>query len=185
MSEESAWKARPAPSRRAEGAVRASSVLVASVIGLIVLVAAFSAYQIINRREQLASTPPVHTATPTPAAPPPAPSLAPASAPPISSVALTLDQVGNCAPGQPCKVQVRVNFSSGSHSAAWNFFVTNECTGKVTQVGSASEDTPYEEYVFASSQVTIPAGTSLELIAKTTSPAVAASSPLKIGSGTC
>lgn len=184
MSEKSAWNARPAPRRQAEGSVRASTVLAGSLIGLVLLVLVFGAWTVINKREQLAATPPPHAATPTPAPTAP-PSLAPSSAAPVASVVLTTDQVGSCAAGQACQVQVRVNFSSGSHSAAWNFYVTNLCTGKVTQVGSGSEDAPYPAYVYADNTVNIPAGTSLELIAKTTSPAVAASSPLKIGSGSC
>ncbi len=184
MSEKSAWNAQPAPRRQAEGSVRASTVLAGSLIGLVLLVAVFGAWTVLTRRAQLAATPPPHTATPTPAPTAP-PSLAPSSADPVASVALTTDQVGSCSPGQPCQVQVKVNFSSGSHSATWNFYVTNLCTGKVTQIGSGSEDVPYPEYVYADSTVNIPAGNSLELVAKTTAPAVAASSPLKIGSGSC
>ena len=184
MSEKSAWNARPAPRRQAEGAVRASTVLAGSLIGLALLVIVFGAWTVINKRQQLAATPPPHAATSTPAPTAP-PSLAPSSADPISGVVLTTDQVGSCSAGQACQVQVKVSFSSGSHSAAWNFYVTNLCTGKVTQVGSGSEDAPYPAYVYADSTVNIPAGNSLELTAKTTSPAVAASSPLKIGSGSC
>ncbi len=185
MSEKSAWNAKPSPSHQAAGAIRASTVLAGSLIGLLLLVVVFAAYTIYHRHQlQLAATPPPHTATPTPA-PTPVPSLAPSAAGPISSVVLTADQVGTCSPGQPCQVQVRVHFSSGSYSAAWDFFVTNLCTQKVTQIGSGSEDAPYPEYVYADSTVTIPPGNNQELIAKTTSPAVAASAPLKIGSGAC
>lgn len=185
MSEKSAWNAKPSPRHRAAGAIRASTVLVGSLIGLLLLVVVFAGYTIYNRRQlQLAATPTPHAATPTPA-PTPVPPLAPATAGVISSVVLTTDQVGSCSPGQPCQVQVKVNFSSGSNSAAWNFYVVNLCTQKVDQIGSGGEDAPYPEYVYADSTVTIPAGNNLELIAKTTSPAVAASAPLKIGSGGC
>lgn len=186
MSEKSAWNAKPSPRRAAEGAVKASTVLVASLIGLVLLVGVFSAYSVVNRRQQqLAATPPPHTSTPTPAPPTAPPVLAPSSAPPISSVALTADQVGTCSPAQACQVQVRVNFSSGAHSASWDFYVTDLCTGTVTQIGSGSEDSPFPAYVYADSVIHIPSGNNLELVAKTTSPAVAASPPLKIGSGTC
>lgn len=185
MSEKSAWNAKPSPRRRAAGAIRASTVLAGSLIGLVLLVLVFAAYTIINRHQlQLAATPPPHASSPTPA-PTPVPPLAPAAAGAVSSVVLSTDQVGSCSPGQACQVQVRVNYSSGTHSAAWNFYVVNLCTEKVTQIGSGSEDAPYPEYVFADSTVTIPAGTNLELIAKTTAPDVAASAPLKIGSGGC
>lgn len=184
MSEKSAWNAKPAPRRQAEGAIRASTVLAGSLIGLVLLVIVFAAWTYIDHRQQLAATPTPHAATPTPAPTAP-PSLAPSSAPPVSSVVLTTDQVGSCSAGQACQVQVKVSFSSGSHAAAWNFYVTNVCTGKVTQVGSGSEDAPYPAYVYADSTVNIPSGNSLELVAKTTSPAVAASSPIKIGSGSC
>jgi len=185
MSEKSAWNAKPSPRRDAAGAVKASTVLVASLAGLVLLIAGFAGYTLYHRHQlQVAATPPPHTSTPTPA-PTAAPSLAPSSAGPIASVVLTTDQVGSCSPGQPCQVQVRVNYSSGSNAAAWNFYIVNLCTQKVTQVGSGGEDAPFPEYVYADSTVAIPAGTNLELIAKTTAPAVAASAPMKIGPGTC
>lgn len=185
MSEKSAWNAKPSPRRRAAGVVRASTVLAGSLIGLLLLVVGFGAYTVYHRHQlEAAATPTPHAATPAPA-PTPVPPLAPSTAGPISSVALTADQVGSCSPAQQCQVQVKVNFSSGSYSAAWNFYVTNLCTQKLTQIGSGNEDAAYPEYVYADSILTIPAGNNLELIAKTTSPAVAASAPMKIGSGSC
>ncbi len=185
MSEQSAWNAKPSPRHRAAGAVRASTVLVSSLIGLLLLVVVFAAYTVYQRHQlQAATTPSPHAATPTPA-PTPVPPLAPSTAGPVSSVILTTDQVGSCSPGQACQVQVKVNFSGGSYAAAWSFYVVNLCTQKVSQIGSGSEDSPYPEYVYADSTVTIPAGSNQELIAKTTAPAVAASAPLKIGSGSC
>lgn len=184
MSEKSAWNAKPAPRRAAEGAIRASSVLAASLIGLVLLVVVFSAWTVYKGREELAATPTPHAATPTPA-PTPVPPLAPSSAPPVSGVALTTDQVGSCSAGQACQVQVKVSFASGTHSAAWDLYAINLCTGKVTQIGTAAVTAAYPEYVYADSVVNIPSGASLQLVAKTTSPAVAASSPLKIGSGSC
>ncbi|MGH7912373.1 MAG: hypothetical protein ACREQM_08375 [Candidatus Dormibacteraceae bacterium] len=185
MSERSAWRAKPSPRQAAAGAVRASTVLVGALIGLALLVVVFGGATLITRHQQeLAATP-----TPTPAAPKTtptaAPPVAPQSAGAVASVELTADQLGNCSPGQSCQVEVKVNYSSGSHSAAWVFELTNLCTGQTSQIGSNSESTPYQEYVYADSTLTIPAGKAFQLVAKTTSPAVAASKPLAIGGNGC
>ncbi|MGH7776847.1 MAG: hypothetical protein ACREPI_06695, partial [Candidatus Dormibacterales bacterium] len=128
------------------------------------------------------STPPATPSqTPTPAANATPAGFGPAAAPPITSVVLTLQ--GGCQPGSSCDLHVRVNMHglSSDGPVAWTFKMV-DCSGNVTSGPSDSVDAHAGWiYVYGDRQVQLPTG-GTQIVAVTTGPAQAASSPVMAGS---
>lgn len=125
----------------------------------------------------------VPSATPTPSPTPrPVPAFAPGSAGPVTGVVLEpLEQ--SCSPGASCPVRVYVRLSPqpGFQQVAWSYQVFDRCTGAVTQLpGLSLEARPGWLYVYGTSYLQLPAARSLALVAVTSAPAAAASSPLAV-----
>ncbi|HYZ03068.1 MAG TPA: hypothetical protein VFA92_16345 [Candidatus Binatia bacterium] len=186
MTRESAARARPSPRAAAQGRIRATTLLAAAVIGLVLVFAIFGVMRVIQNRQASPSQGAAQTAPsakPTATAPPTA---LPASSGSVQAVRMTLDQAGPCSPGRQCQLRVQVNFpqSAGAQSATWVFQVTDRCTGQTVERPGLTTD-KYPVYVYGISSISLPQGKSLQIVAKTTSPAVAGSPPMQVGAAAC
>lgn len=186
MTRESAARARPSPRAAAQGRIRATTLLAAAVIGLVLVFAIFGVMRVIQNRQPSPSQGAAHTA---PSAKPTAtatPTALPASSGQVQAVRMTLDQAGPCSPGRQCQLRVQVNFpqSAGAQSATWVFQVTDRCTGQTVERPGLTTD-KYPVYVYGISSISLPQGKSLQIVAKTTSPGVAGSPPMQVGAATC
>jgi hypothetical protein len=115
------------------------------------------------------------------------PVYAPASAPPVTSVVFLPDT--SCKLGGPCKVDVEMKYSkaqSGQLGYVLKFF--DRCTGATRDLPGRSF-TPPSGFIRADpgfQTVTLPSGVrSAALVAVSTTPAAAASTPLFLGADSC
>ncbi|MDR0359515.1 MAG: hypothetical protein LBJ87_08645 [bacterium] len=188
MTRESAARARPAPRAAAQGRIRAGTLLAAAVVGLVLVFAIFGVMRVIQSRQSSPSR--GAAAQPAPTAKPPTPTAAPTALPanagPVQAVRMTLDQAGPCSPGRQCQLRVQVNFSqsAGPQTATWVFEVTDRCSGQTVERPGITSDR-FPAYVYGISSISLPPGKSLEIVAKTTSPAVAGSPPMQVGAAAC
>jgi hypothetical protein len=126
------------------------------------------------------------------------PTYAPAAASPITSVAfciptthpcqgLTAADYTNCRLNGSCKVMVEIKFSTpqnGKVAYITNFF--DRCTGATTPLPGGNFTPSGFTRVDIQRVLTLPAGSkSAALVAVTTSPSAAASTPLLLGSDSC
>jgi hypothetical protein len=106
------------------------------------------------------------------------PVLAPSSAGSVTSV--QLQRLGACQPGGLCPVRVTVNLtgSTASSAVAWRVGAVQECTRHVTwSAPTGVTAQPGWTHVYAGSTVQIPVGHPVALVAVTSSPGRAQSSP--------
>ena len=126
------------------------------------------------------------------------PTYAPASATPVTSVAfciptihpcqgLTASDYTNCRLNGACKVMVEIKFSTpqnGKVAYITNYF--DRCTGTTTALPGGNFTPSGFTRVDIQRVLTLPTGAkSAALVAVTTSPAAAASTPLLLGGDTC
>jgi O-antigen/teichoic acid export membrane protein len=112
----------------------------------------------------------------------PAPAFGPARDGVVTSVELA-DPAQGCVPGAACQVRVTVRLAptTNAKSVAWSFKIVDRCTGVVvTEPGLALTAQPAWPYVYGTSTLSLPAGRSLAIVAVTSSPAPAASAPLRV-----
>ncbi|AYY13355.1 hypothetical protein EF847_12285 [Actinobacteria bacterium YIM 96077] len=114
---------------------------------------------------------------------------APESAGAINEVSLEAAD-GTCEADQPCPVRVEVDLepAASSRQVTWSFDVVDRCGEDVaTQPGVTVTAQAGWTSVWGDSQVDVPSGTALAIMAVTESPANASSSPLLIpeDDGTC
>jgi hypothetical protein len=117
--------------------------------------------------------------------PSPLPSL-PATDGPIKSVAETPQST--CEPGSRCRIEVDVHFvkTDSPLVVTWQFELVDSCTSEVTYVdGSSVKALKGWVHVVGDTDVTLPAGHPLAVVAVTTEPSHAASAPLLVTGGTC
>jgi hypothetical protein len=122
--------------------------------------------------------------TPAPAQGTPTPVVVPQLPPAAGAVTSVQIMNAPCLPGAPCPVKVQVNLDPqpGSKDVVWNLRVVDRCHGSSTvspgvDVTAGSGWT----YVYGVSNVTLPSSGKIDIIAETTSPAVAASPVVTIG----
>jgi hypothetical protein len=132
---------------------------------------------------------PTLKATPTPTNPgglQTVPTYAPASAPPVTGVVFLPDTT--CKLNSTCKVDVEIRYSSaqsGTLGYVLKFF--DRCTGTTTPLPGRSFK-PTGGFIRADpgfQTVTLPAAKSAALVAVSTTPAAAASTPLLLGAQSC
>lgn len=119
------------------------------------------------------------------ASPLPLPSIPTASGP-IKSVSET--PLSTCNPGSSCKVEVDVHFveAESPEDVSWQFELVDSCTSDATYVeGSTVHAKKGWVHVVGDTELTLPAGHPLTVIAVTTEPSHAVSAPLLITAGTC
>lgn len=146
---------------------------------------------------QTSAAPPATAAQATPhAVPPPVakpaaltavPQLGPASTATIRGITAPA-VVGACTGSSTsCVVSARVVLAPhGAEPVAWDIDVVDRCTGAVSrQPGGGLRAVPQYQYVYGPSTISIPAGRPVAVIAVSSSPSVAASPPLLLGSSAC
>ncbi len=114
--------------------------------------------------------------------PAPVPSDAPASADPITAVTATFAD-GRCSAGRPCVVRVDAHFDPDAAVPAvtWKLVVHDRCSGEVRTGGDVTVPAePGREQVYGLDKVDLPPGRALAVVAETSAPTVAASSPLLV-----
>lgn len=186
MTRDSAARARPSPRAAAQGRIRATTLLAAAVIGLVLVFAIFGLMRVIQNRQPAPSRGAAQAAPSAKPTATPTPTALPASAGSVQGVRMTLDQAAPCSPGRQCQLRVQVNFpqSAGAQSATWVFEVTDRCSGQTVERPGLTTD-KYPVYVYGISSISLPAGKSLQIVAKTTSPSVAGSPPMQVGAAAC
>lgn len=136
---------------------------------------------------------PTPAPTPTPSPTPAVPTLVPltAPAPPqageVTAVSVSTTGTPCSAAVIRCTVVVRVDLAPhGRELVAWHFIVVDRCTGaRTAEPGSRVDALPTYVYVYDDDTLTLPSGHPTAVYAVTSTPAVAASSPLLIGGDTC
>ena len=126
------------------------------------------------------------------------PNYGPSAAAPVTSVAFCIQPdhpcVGvnandytNCKLNSSCKVMVEMKFSSAQRgNVAYSLKFFDRCTGVTTDLPGTGYTPPGYTRVDLLKVVTLPSGAkSAALVAVTTSPAAAASTPLMLGADTC
>jgi hypothetical protein len=110
--------------------------------------------------------------------------------PPAPAVAgsvrgVDLRPLGQCAAGAPCSVRLQVRVAPGAQPqiVTWSYRVVERCTGAVVPVPGGSVTVPAGgQRAAVVATVPLPAGQALGVVAVTRTPAVAASSPVLVGS---
>ncbi len=142
--------------------------------------------------KQPAAGPPVAAHSPSPggsakASPSPGgiPTFAPAASGAVSSVQITPQ--GACTVGSSCALEVSVHFQSGqAQTIAWDFEIVDSCTSEATQQKGTSVNAQSDwNNVIGDTTLSLPAGHPLAIVAVTSQPSRAASSPLLLPGGPC
>lgn len=113
----------------------------------------------------------------------PMPSVAPAAAGGVRGV--DLRTLTGCGPGAPCgvRVLVRVAPAAAPRVVSWSYRVIDRCTGSATTAPGGSVPVPAgQDRAAVVGTVPLPAVRGVGVIAVTTAPATAASSPVLVGS---
>jgi hypothetical protein len=113
----------------------------------------------------------------------PVPPLAPAAAGPVTAVDVRI--LEPCAPGAPCTVRVLVSLVPGPDPqvVTWSYRVVDPCTGTTdTAPGGSVTVPPGAGRAEAVGIVALPPTTAVAVVATTDRPAVAAASPVLVGS---
>ena len=157
----------------------AAGVIVLTAVGVVGWRTAAHPHRIVGR-------PAIASATPTPSAvTSPLPSAPPSSAGPVKSVTATLS--GNCKLGSTCRIEVEVFFAKLEVPAlvAWDFQLTDSCTQETTPAtGSHVDAKKGWTHVIGDTEIELPAGHSLAIVAITSSPSQASAPPIVI-QGSC
>ncbi|HEX6489659.1 MAG TPA: hypothetical protein VF137_12410 [Candidatus Dormibacteraeota bacterium] len=177
----------PAPAAPTRGVLYIAGGVVAAVlfltgVGLI-------GYQAVAGRHS-SSPPPVAGAQHSPAATAsPSPNALPSVPPSNGDVKSVVESPQNeCSPGATCTIEVDVHFTKAAapEDIAWQFELVDSCTGDATYVdGNHIMAQTGWVHVIGDTRVSIPSGHPLAVLAVTTTPSLAASSPLLITSGSC
>jgi hypothetical protein len=173
---------------RPRGPVVAVGVAVGAVVLLLLLFVAVPALLSLAHGTAQSSSlgTPQHRTTPTR----PAPSQSATQPPPHLAGAVTgfqLTPQGDCAPGGACTIRVQVNLQGlpQQTDVAWTLKVTDMCHGNATTDNPQPPVTAQAgwTYVYGIDRVTLPNSGKVQVVARTTSPADAASDPLTVGNG--
>lgn len=174
----------------ASGSRRRPVLIGAGIAALVVLLGALGALGWITagRHSNPSGASAPRTASPAPArsaSPQPLPSI-PTSSGPVKSVVETPQST--CEAGSACKLEVDVHFVKleTPQDIAWQFELVDSCTSETTYVdGGVVHAQKGWVHAIGDSQVTLPAGHPLAIVAITTAPSHAASAPLLVTGGTC
>jgi hypothetical protein len=136
-------------------------------------------------------TPSLATTEETPAAAPSAtplqmPTFAPAAAAPIRSVAASL--IGPCTSGAACSLDLTISFqpARGNVRLAWKLEVFDACTGEIAERPGGSFAAPAGwSRVEVTPKLTLPAMRAPVIVAVTTAPSAAQSSPISVLPAAC
>jgi hypothetical protein len=113
------------------------------------------------------------------------PLVAPAPAAAGTVAAVDLRPLGRCAPGAACTVRLLVRLvpSSGPQVVTWSYEVVDRCTGtSVIAPGGTVTVPPPADRAIAVGVVALPPSHGVAVVAVSSSPAVAASPPVVVGS---
>jgi hypothetical protein len=113
------------------------------------------------------------------------PTRAPAPAAAGTVTAVDLRPLARCTPNAPCTLRLLVRLSprADPQVVTWSYLVVDRCTGTtVSAPGGTVPAAPDGEDVVAVGTVVLPDLPSVAVVAVTASPAVAASSPVTVGS---
>jgi hypothetical protein len=173
---------------RPKGPVVAVGVAAGAVVLLLLLFVAVPALVSLARGTPQSSSlgTPQQRTTPTR----PAPSQGATQPPPHLAGAVTgfqLTPQGECAPGGACTIRVQVNLHGlpQQTDVTWTLKVTDACHGNATTDNPQPPVTAQAgwTYVYGIDRVTLPNSGKVQVVARTTSPADAASDPLTVGNG--
>lgn len=112
---------------------------------------------------------------------PPIPRSEPAAAGGVAGVTVTPG--AGCVAGSACTVTVRVDLKPhGDELVAWTLIVADRCTSQHDEIAVTGIPAPGSyRFVLSTNQVTVPAWRSPQILAVTTSPARASSTPIVLG----
>jgi ATP-binding cassette subfamily B protein len=181
--------AGPEPARRRVVGRRGGAL--AALLGLLVLAGVGAAHLGAGPRARPAPEPArrgaVAQATPTPGSPAahmpePVSEPLPSSAGAIRAIQLS-PAAGPCSPGSPCAVRVdlRLAPTAAPQRLTWSFQVIDRCTGAVVDAPGVDFQTGYGwSSAYGTSDLQLPAGRALAVVAVTTSPSQTASAPMLV-----
>lgn len=174
----------------AAGSRRRPLLIGAGIAGVVILLGALGALGWITAGRHAS---PGATASRTTSSPPAAPSASPRPLPsiptasgPVKSVVQTPQST--CEPGSSCKLEVDVHFVKldTAQDITWQFELVDSCTSEATYVqGGVVHAEKGWVHAIGDTELTLPAGHPLAIVAITTAPSHAASAPLLITGGTC
>jgi hypothetical protein len=174
---------------RPKGPVVAVGVAAGAVVLLLLLFVAVPALVNLARGTPQASSAatPQQRATPTRPAPKQSATSSPQQHLAGAVTGFQLTPQGACAPGGACTIRVQVNLQGlpQQTEVTWTLKVTDMCHGNATTDNPQPPVTAQAgwTYVYGIDRVTLPNSGKVQVVARTTSPADAASDPLTVGNG--